>query len=68
MSIAPPTTAHGGVKIYNLSSVGKALPAWVTNKKKLAALSTSAKRRKRAERVCCWQLPRLGGRDGADRL
>ena len=33
MSLAPPSELNG-VKVYNLASVGKALPAWVTAKKK----------------------------------
>jgi ribosome biogenesis protein ENP2 len=36
MSLQAPTEAFNGVKVYNLASVGKALPAWVLSKGKKA--------------------------------
>ena len=46
MSLAPPSELNG-VKVYNLASVGRALPAWVSSKK--ALLQKKAKRRKWTE-------------------
>ena len=43
MSLAPPTEL-GGVKVYNLSSVGKALPSWVHERRK--AKQQARKKRK----------------------
>ena len=43
MTISVPPSELNGVKVYNLASVGKALPAWVSAKKKLVQ---KAKRRK----------------------
>ena len=48
MSLAPPTEAFGGVKVYNLSSVGKALPSWAFSKKKKDDKLTTKKKRRRA--------------------
>jgi ribosome biogenesis protein ENP2 len=47
MSLAPPSEL-AGVKVYNLSSVGKALPAWVTERRKNASVN-SKKRRGRVQ-------------------
>ena len=44
MSLAAPSEL-GGVKVYNLSSVGKALPAWVTAKRS----GSNAKKRRRTK-------------------
>ena len=48
MSLAPPTEAFGGVKVYNLSSVGKALPTWAFSKKKKDSAANNKKKRRRA--------------------
>ena len=55
MASLPPPTELGGVKVYNLSSVGKKLPAWVMSKKK--SLVALAKKRRRKEAT-----------DGGDRI
>ena len=55
MAALPPPTELGGVKVYNLSSVGKKLPAWVMSKKK--SLVALAKKRRRKEAT-----------DGGDRI
>jgi ribosome biogenesis protein ENP2 len=51
MSLAPPTEAFGGVKVYNLSSVGKALPSWVFSKKKKDAVVNSRKKRRKTGEI-----------------
>ena len=48
MSLAPPSELSG-IKVYNLSSIGKALPAWLTEKRTGKNAPAAKKRRGRAQ-------------------